>query len=200
MTETATMPEAHVNGVMPQAEDAAPDDVDVEAERKALVAEVEADREYRRKLRKLRDQEETFKEKLASIRGQIKETLDEWLKGYSPTLFDDRPQAQTSEDWRTIGVGVLQDHELPATLVKKLGENECATLGQLSDLMNRATESGRVWWEVFNGVGQAKAEQIELALEKFWATNPQYGKEKANAVQAEGEGEAAAQAGPEEQD
>lgn len=39
-------------------------------------------------------------------------------------------------------------------------------MGQLSDLMNKATKDGHAdWWSVFTGVGQAKAQQVQDALE-----------------------------------
>lgn len=84
----------------------------------------------------------------------------------------DSPAATTADaageddDWREIEVGVLSD--LPESLVNKLMESDLGTIGALADY----TASGKLLIDI-KGIGQAKVEKIEAALEKFWASRKQ---------------------------
>ncbi len=153
------------------------------------------DDNFRARLRQLRDEEETLKTRCAEKRAAIKECVDEWLKGWSPGLFDTRapteanghaePAVQPDDSWRQLPCGALQevpDDPISASLIVKLADNEVSTLGQLSDRMNAATEKGGQWFDTFAGIGPGKAEEIEKALDSFWKSNPKYCRSAANQV------------------
>lgn len=85
------------------------------------------------------------------------------------------PEAKADESWRRINIGILDEHGLSNAIHDKLHEAGIATIGDLSDWFATHPEPRQREPKV-DGIGQAKAEKIEQALEKFWAANPQYGR------------------------
>lgn len=78
-------------------------------------------------------------------------------------LFDRKPAQPEGENaWREVLlVEALQG--VPSSILAKLAEAGLTTVGQMADF----TQSERL--VDVPGIGQAKAEQIEAALESFWA-------------------------------
>lgn len=77
-------------------------------------------------------------------------------------LFDQQPQPEGENAWREVLlVEALQG--VPSNILAKLAEAGLTTVGQMADF----TQSERLI--DVPGIGQAKAEQIEAALESFWA-------------------------------
>lgn len=77
-------------------------------------------------------------------------------------LFDRKPQPEGENAWREVLlVEALQG--VPSSILAKLAEAGLTTVGQMADF----TQSERLI--DVPGIGQAKAEQIEAALESFWA-------------------------------
>jgi hypothetical protein len=63
-----------------------------------------------------------------------------------------------------VPIETLVSHGLPQSLVVRLGEASLTTIGLLADFTN----AGKRLTDL-DGVGEAKAEKIEQALERFWS-------------------------------
>lgn len=68
--------------------------------------------------------------------------------------------------WRAVEISAL---DLPDSLVEKLYESEISTIGDLADYQTRGNQLTDL-----KGIGQAKADKIADALEKFWANHPTF--------------------------
>lgn len=81
----------------------------------------------------------------------------------------DVPEAQpVNEDaWRDTPLDDVFA-SMPASVLVSLSDKELTTLGQLSDWLN----SGKRLIDL-EGIGQAKAEKMELCMEKFWEQHKQ---------------------------
>lgn len=88
-----------------------------------------------------------------------------------PELPFGDPEQQAPEPWRAVDIEEL---DIPNPVMIALGEVEIATIGQLADwtATKRLTD--------IKGIGIAKAEQIERAMENFWAAHPEYTKPEAH--------------------
>ena len=73
------------------------------------------------------------------------------------------------EDWRGVSVAELG---LPVTLSDKLIEANLLTIGAISDYLKPTGTGYCAKLTDIAGIGAAKAEMIEKALEKFWETHP----------------------------
>jgi ERCC4-type nuclease len=71
------------------------------------------------------------------------------------------PEPPADDSWRVVPFTLLN---LPQAIVEKLYEAELATVGQLADW----TAAGRELTDI-PGIGPAKAEKIEEAMEAFWS-------------------------------
>lgn len=120
------------------------------------VAEAEAD--YNDAKQAATDAKKRYEGKVDRLRDVIK-SANEPLLPFSETeeTFD--------KGWRDVAI---DDLDLPTQLVEHLGEKQLHTIGDLSDWTSNKQLTD------IDGVGPAKAEQIENALTKFWQDNPQY--------------------------
>ena len=88
-------------------------------------------------------------------------------------LFDGKavspPAAETSDEtWREVPIDTLSlECGLSESIVNKLVEAEITTIGKLADW----TKSEKRLTDIA-GIGGAKAEQIEAAMDKFWGSRP----------------------------
>ena len=74
------------------------------------------------------------------------------------------PAGAGDDGWRETPIGKLENFGLSPALTEKLHEAELTTIGALANFTaadNRLID--------IDGIGQAKAEKIEKALEGFWA-------------------------------
>jgi len=107
------------------------------------------------------------------------EILEHWPRGAEePTVFapplrfgPNKPEPveeapPETDDWRREPIEALL---LAKGTVAKLREAGLATVGKLSDRMG----PGGPWWRGIDGVGQAAAEKIAEAFEKFWKQHPE---------------------------
>ena len=78
-----------------------------------------------------------------------------------PSVVEASTDADSDESWRDVEVGELA---IPTGVVNSLIEADLVTIGQLATF----TASGKLLIDV-KGIGKAKAEKIENALENFWA-------------------------------
>lgn len=87
-------------------------------------------------------------------------------------LFDRKAQdagvvadpSEGDQSWRSASILELGGYGLTPAVIVKLGEDGIGTMGTLAD----HTNSGKLLTDI-PGVGRAKAEAIEAALEGFWA-------------------------------
>ena len=70
-----------------------------------------------------------------------------------------------AEPWREVAVDVLRNHGLSQAIVEHLDENDFKTIGHLADWTTQDNALTAI-----AGIGKAKAEKIEQALESFWAS------------------------------
>jgi hypothetical protein len=173
---------------------------ELEREVKGLRGEVDHHRHHRKRLRELIDQEDVLKEQLSSVKAQEKEIAGRWVKeDWQPTLFDGKaakgkpkpskngtPVAPEGNDaWKAMEVGTLQQHGTSLGITLAMGQNDIATLGDLSDRMNSVTVKGLPnWWAGFKGIGEKKAEQVEQAFSAFWASHPEFCKDPPKPAEA----------------
>jgi hypothetical protein len=103
---------------------------------------------------------ETYKnarELFEATKQKILDEIDAEQNGALP-MFDGRQ----GEDWRVVPLTEALAG-VPAVILKKLADAELSTVGQLADY----TASGKMLIELA-GIGSAKAEEVERALENFW--------------------------------
>lgn len=123
------------------------------AERK--VAEAEGD--WKGAQQDAKDAKQYFDSAVSNLRAIIRRNADQ------PELpFADEPQAD--EAWRAV---TLESLGLSGKLVDILVENDLDTMGKLADYT-----AGEKLLTDLNGVGPAKAEEIEAACQKYWEQNP----------------------------
>jgi hypothetical protein len=78
-----------------------------------------------------------------------------------------------SEEWREVAIDILGNHGLSGAIIAKLIEVGIETIGHMADwtagtgLYLNANGTGRPLTDL-SGIGKAKAEKIEAALESFW--------------------------------
>lgn len=89
-----------------------------------------------------------------SEKPEAAEDSDDQASGETETEADD-------ESWKAVEIGEL---DVPDGILNKLIEAEIETIGDLANW----NESGKLLTDI-EGIGQAKAEKIEAALDKFWA-------------------------------
>lgn len=111
--------------------------------------------------RKAKAAKEVFEERQDALNAYIAHL------GESYPLFDKpaKEEAQEPDDdaWRTVELSTL---DIPAAALKALAENDppVTTLGALADWSNAGNQLADV-----KGIGRAKAEKIENAVEIFWS-------------------------------
>jgi hypothetical protein len=76
------------------------------------------------------------------------------------------PPAPAPDAWRSTPIVALADHGLSETVVATLAEADILNLGDLSDF------TAKLLLTDIEGIGPAKAEAIEDALEGYWAAHP----------------------------
>jgi hypothetical protein len=108
------------------------------------------------------------KERVEGLYTELRNYIDELSKPLP--LFDKKKGEQApakaldDEAWRGVPIETLVSHGLPQSLVVRLGEASLTTIGLLADFTN----AGKRLTDL-DGVGEAKAEKIEQALERFWS-------------------------------
>lgn len=112
--------------------------------------------------------------------------LTNYVAGLKPMpLFDRQPsengQAKPADDgaWRPIPIEALEEFGLAPKIVASLLDGGIPTLGDLADFLSK--ENGQL--TDIGGIGPAKAEQIEQALESFWASGREQGNGETDAPQ-----------------
>lgn len=87
--------------------------------------------------------------------------LRQAIRSHQPSLPFDRPAG--SDDWRAVPLAQALNGHVTDKVLEKLAEAELRTVGELADYTARCRLTD------IAGIGQAKAEVIEKALEEFWA-------------------------------
>jgi len=82
------------------------------------------------------------------------------------TNADDQPPTAAPEAWRDVSVDELIGYGVSQSVVDKLKEAECATLGAI------ATFTQTKLLTEIEGIGEKKAESIQDALECYWGDHP----------------------------
>lgn len=100
----------------------------------------------------------------ANLRDAARELRECIADGTGRLLFEESSQAAGGESWRSV---TLEELKIPAGLSKKLTEAGFETLGKLAD----HTAAGKRFADI-KGIGQAAAEKIEKACERWWEKNP----------------------------
>ena len=112
------------------------------------------------------------KKRREALDEELGNLLDDILSGQA-RLFDADKQTDepASDEWRSLPMGELTEHDLSPAIVKRLVD-DCAilTLGDLSARM----ASGDHWADEIEGIGKAKVEQIDNAVAAFWQAHPEY--------------------------
>lgn len=155
---------------------AAPDAVEEDGET------VEELRDYKTRIREANQKVMERRHRLDELKEQVKDAKKAW-EGAQVMLSDliaeekeeyplfDQKQGTSvvaDEAWRSVHVSEL---ELPERILEALLEHKpkpLETLGDLSDF------SAKHQWIDIQGIGPAKAEQIDNAFDEFWAKHPEY--------------------------
>lgn len=80
-------------------------------------------------------------------------------------------ELESVDDWKDVPLADVLKAHVSEKIIEKLTEAELTTVGQLAEYTAKCRLTD------IKGIGQAKAEQIEKAMEHFWATRPQKGGE-----------------------
>ncbi len=103
------------------------------------------------------------KSRVDSLRKKLLDLIDEGPQRLP--LFDGpEEETTTAQSWRDVPLSEL---DIPAGILRLLYEADIETVGQLADY----TITGKPLTSIA-GIGEAKAERIEEALEKFWDDHP----------------------------
>jgi hypothetical protein len=82
-----------------------------------------------------------------------------------PARPDARPEPVADESWRGVS---LDTFDLSKATVAKLFQANLTTVGELSDYLRPVASGYCRKLQDIDGIGAAKAEEIENALERFW--------------------------------
>lgn len=139
-------------------------------------AETTAEIEYIQRIQAARERLRTAELELDRTKEEAKEARKVWEGAvkhlnqvidqgpeYLPLI--DGMQVTANMDWRDTPIEELG---LPETIDTALREAEIKTIGDI------ASHAEQFDLTVIPGIGPAKAEQIEKALDRFWAKHPEY--------------------------
>jgi len=121
---------------------------------------------------------------VAAAQAKLNSLIDDYISP-EPSLFDQPDETKDDSGsnpdwWRDVPIAELG---LPQGIVQRLAEAAIETIGQLAT----HTESGQHLTDI-PGIGQAKAEKIEDALQTFWERNTDK-LQSSDSVAAEGDEE-----------
>lgn len=128
----------------------------------------------RDKLRALRERQREAQRKVDDWKSELKSarvSLEAWTDAISRYIDSlDQPQlpfgekpAEAGEDWRSVSLADAIGAAVTISVLECLAEAQLRTVGELADFTCQSQLTDVA------GIGQAKAEQIEQALEAFWA-------------------------------
>lgn len=121
----------------------------------------EKQREQMARVEELKQETKEAKAVLELTNARIGQAIDEIDQ---PDLFD-QAAADEPDGWQDVPLSEALAG-VPASVIEALAEANLTTVGELADWI--AADGGRHRLTDIKGIGEAKAEQIQQALEAFW--------------------------------